>query len=81
MKFVVFCKRVVVFNETFTPVAGSKNGKDKATVVLWHEGIRGRSVAEVASTFVSFFRKNRDTKGFILDRTKQELVFIHSSSQ
>ena len=70
MKVVVFCKRVVVFNETVAPVGGSKKGKDKATVVLWHEAIRGRSAAEVASTFVSFIRKNRDTKDFILDRTK-----------
>ena len=54
MKVAVFYKRVVVFNETVAPVGGSKNGKDKATVVLWHEGIRGRSAAEVASTFVSF---------------------------
>ena len=43
LKVVVFCKRIVVFNETFAPVGGSKNGKDKATGVLWHEGIRGRS--------------------------------------
>ena len=62
---VVFCKCIVVFNETFAPVGGSKNGKDKATGVLWHEGIRGRSAADVASTFVSFIGKNRDTKDFI----------------
>ena len=43
LKVVVFCKHIVVFNKTFAPVGGSKNGKDKATGVLWHEGIRGRS--------------------------------------
>ena len=64
-KVVVFCKRIVVLSKTFTPVGGSKNGKDKATDVLWHEEIRGRSAADVASTFVSFIRKNRDTKDFI----------------
>ena len=37
LKVVVFCKRTVVFNETFAPVGGSKNGKDKATGVLLHE--------------------------------------------
>ena len=62
---VVFCKRIVVFNETFAPVGGSKHGKDKAAGVLWHEGIRGRLAEDVASTFVSFIRKNRDTKDFI----------------
>ena len=65
LKVVVFCKRIVVFNESFAPVGGSKNGKDKTTGVLWHERIRGRSAADVASTFVSFIKKNRDTKYFI----------------
>ena len=65
LKVVVFCKRIVVFNETFAPVGGSKNGKDKATDVLWHEGIRGRSTADVESKFVSFIRKCGDTKDFI----------------
>ena len=64
LKVVVFCKCIVVFNETFAPVGGLKNGKDKAIGVLWHEGIRGQSAADVASTFVSFIRKNQDTKGF-----------------
>ena len=62
---VVFCKRIVVFNETFAPVGGSKNEKDKAAGVFWHEGIRGRLAEDVASTFVSFIRKNWDTKDFI----------------
>ena len=62
---VVFCKRIVVFNETFAPVGRSKHGKDKAAGVLWHEEIRGRLAEDVASTFVSFIRKNRDTKDFI----------------
>ena len=65
LKVLVFFKCIAVFNETFAPVGGSKNGKDKATGVLWHEGIRGRSAADVASTSVSFIRKNGNTKDFI----------------
>ena len=65
LKVLVFCKRIDVFNETFAPVGVSKNGKNKATGVLWHEGLRGRSAADVASTFISFIRKNWDTKDFI----------------
>ena len=65
LKVEVFCKRIVVFNERFAPVGRSKNGKDKATGVLWHEGIWGRSAVDLASTFVSFIRKNRNTKDFI----------------
>ena len=58
LKVVVFCKRIVVFNETYAPVGGSKNGKDKATGVLWNEGIRELSAVYVASTIVSFIKKN-----------------------
>ena len=58
LKVVVLCKRIVVFNETFASVGESKNGKDKATGVLWHEGIRGRSTVDVVGTFPSFIRKN-----------------------
>ena len=65
MRGVAFCKRVVVFNETFAPVGGSKNRKDKATGVLWHKEERGLSAADVASMFVGFVRKNQDTKNFI----------------
>ena len=65
LKEVVFCKCIAVFNETFAPVGGSENGKDRATGVLWHEEIRGQSAANVASTSVSFIRKNWDTKDFI----------------
>ena len=65
MQKVIMLARLMVFNETFAPVGGSKNEKDKATGVLWYEGIRERTAADVASTFVSFIRKNRDTKDFI----------------
>ena len=65
MQKVIMLARLMVFNETFAPVGGSKNEKDKATGVLWYEGIRERTAADVASTFVSFIRKNRDAKDFI----------------
>ena len=42
-----------------------KNRNDKATGVLWHKGGRGQPAADVASMFVSFIRKNWDTKDFI----------------
>ena len=64
LKVVVFCKRIVLFNETFTPVGGSKKG-GKATAVLWHEGVKGRSASDVASTNIRFIRSNRDVKHFV----------------
>jgi len=41
LKVVVFCKRIVLLNETFAPVGGSMKGrKEKSTGVLWHEAIK-----------------------------------------
>ena len=61
---VVFCKRIVLFNETFAPVGGSKKG-GKATGVLWHEGVKGGSASDVPGTYIRFIRSNRDVKHFI----------------
>ena len=66
LKEVVFCKRIVVLNETFAPVGGPKTGKErKPTGVLWHEGIKGRNAPDVASTYISFIRSNRDINDFV----------------
>ena len=66
LKEVVFCKRIVVLNETFAPVGGPKMGKErKPTGVLWHEGIKGRNAPDVASTYISFIRSNRDINDFV----------------
>ena len=65
LKVVVFCKRIVLFNEKFAPVGGSKKGR-KATGVLWREGVKGRSASDVASTYIRFICSNRDFKHFIL---------------
>ena len=56
LKKVIFCKRIVMFNETFAPLGGEKN-HGKATGVLWHEGISGRTAEDVASVFISFFQE------------------------
>ena len=66
LKEVVFCKRIVVLNETSAPVGGLKMGKErKATGVLRHEGIKGRNAPDVASTYISFIRSNRDINDFV----------------
>ena len=61
LKVVVFCKRTVLFNETFAPLGKGK----QATGVIWHEGVKGRSAAEVASTYTAFIKSNRDVKDFV----------------
>ena len=63
IKEAIFCRRLVVFNETFAPIG--KNAGMKPVGVLWHEGIRGRSAEDVASTFIAFIRHYRDCKRFI----------------
>ena len=63
-KTAIFCKRIVAFNETFAPVGRSRGGK-KATGVLWHEGVKGRTGADIASTYLKFIRRHRDRKHFI----------------
>ena len=56
LKKAFFCIRLVAFNESFVPV-GTKHWK--ALGVLWHEGIAGRSAAEVAGTFINVVRSSR----------------------
>ena len=63
LKVAVFCKRIVIFNETFAPVGGKSRGKPNG--VLWHEGIAGRSAQEVASTYIKVIRSNRDKSSFV----------------
>ena len=66
LKEVVFCKRIVVLNETFAPVGGPKMRKGrKPTGVLWHEGIKGRNASDVASRYLNFIRSNRDINDFV----------------
>ena len=55
LKKAIFCKRIVMFNETFAPLGGSKNGKPVG--MLWHEGISGRNAEDVASVFLTYLRK------------------------
>ena len=61
LKVVVFCKRIVLPNETFTPIEGSMKGrKENATGVLLDEAIKERSTSDVASTYIKFIGENRD---------------------
>ena len=56
LKQAIFCKRLVLFNETFASSGGEAKGKSiKPTGVLWHEPIKGRSAEDVASSFIFFF--------------------------
>lgn len=48
-KKAAFVSRLVVFNETFVPLGGSRN--KKILSVIWHEGITGRNADDVSTCF------------------------------
>ena len=60
IKEALFTPRLTCYNETFAPLMPSKRGSKKvnqhksATCILWHDGLAGRSGAEVAAAFYLF---------------------------
>ncbi|CAG5045043.1 unnamed protein product [Parnassius apollo] len=56
-KEVVFCQRLVAFNQTFAPI-GKSNTNPYA--VLWHEAITGRKQEDIISAFNVFLMQSRD---------------------
>ena len=66
LKQAIFCKRLVLFNETFAPVGCWNKSKTlKPTGVLWHDGIKSRSGEDVASAFIHFIRKKKSKFYFL----------------
>lgn len=63
-KKVIFCQRIIVFNESFAPLGSQQNLKPLA--VLWHECVSGRKKEDLVSTFHAFFLQNRDAKFIVL---------------
>lgn len=56
VKSAVFTRRIMAYHETFASV-----GKKKNTIsVLWHEGMAGRSAAEMTSANTTALEKERD---------------------
>lgn len=53
-KAVIFCPRVVVYDETFVPL-GNFNNNNPVFAAIWHEAISGRKQEDIVSTFRSFF--------------------------
>ena len=58
----IFTSRLVVFNETFSPVGSrkSKNKSLKDKTFIWNESIAGRKDEDVTSTFQTFLKTQRD---------------------
>ena len=54
VKSCVFVNRLVAYHETFAPLGDQykKKHAKQVTSILWHEGISGRSAADVTSAFI-----------------------------
>ena len=64
----VFTKRIIAFNETFTPLGGKHKSKPgKPIGILWHEAVTGRDTRDIARTNYKLIRsfRHRDCKHFI----------------
>ena len=80
LKQAIFCKRLVLFSETFSPVGGWKKSKLlKPTCLLWHEAIKGRSAEDVASAYVKILIFKVSFSGLIIAllKTKTGSFSLH----
>ncbi|KAI4831013.1 hypothetical protein KUCAC02_002614 [Chaenocephalus aceratus] len=64
VKSAVFTRRIVAYHETFVSV-GKKTNKKNTISVVWHEGIAGRSAAEITSAYAAALEKERDIKHIV----------------
>ncbi|KAK3756834.1 hypothetical protein RRG08_048880 [Elysia crispata] len=62
VKSCAFTRRIVVFKETFEGLGTSSNN----VAVVRNESVSGRNADDICSAYWSFFKKERDTKSFIL---------------
>ena len=68
IKTCIFTKRIIAFNETFTPLGGNcKSKPGKPIGILWHEAVTGRDAGDIASAYYKLIRNVRhwDCKHFI----------------
>ena len=77
VKTIAFTKRLIAFHETFAAVGKMKTNKPSNISVVWHEGLAGRSAAEIASCFYTLVECERDVTHFHLwAGPKQKLVLV-----
>ncbi|XDV25699.1 hypothetical protein PO909_029572, partial [Leuciscus waleckii] len=62
VKSAVFTRRITAFHETFACVGKKSPFKKNTVSVIWHEGIAGRTAAEVASAYVIALHQERDVR-------------------
>ncbi|CAH0719239.1 unnamed protein product, partial [Brenthis ino] len=57
-KVVMFCPRIIAFNESFVSLGSNK--KEKPFAAMWHEAVSGRKQEDIISTYGAFFESKRD---------------------
>ncbi|KAH9640866.1 hypothetical protein HF086_015205 [Spodoptera exigua] len=62
-KVVMFCPRLIAFNESFVTLGSSK---EKPFAAIWHEAVSGRKQEDIISTYRSFFGSKRDCDEIIV---------------
>lgn len=66
-KVVMFCPRIIAFNESFVPIGDKKcNTVCKTFAAIWHEAISGRKMQDITSCFKAFFNENRDFENIVI---------------
>lgn len=66
-KVVMFCPRLILFNESFVPLGDKKlSGTRQTYACIWHEAISGRKKDDIASCFKAFLTHYRDLKNITL---------------
>ncbi|XP_072940560.1 uncharacterized protein [Epargyreus clarus] len=66
-KIVMFCPRIIIFNESFVPIGDKKrNPVCQTFAAIWHEAVSGRKMSDIASCFKAFLHANRDLKHIVI---------------
>lgn len=63
-KKVIFCPRIIVFNQSFVPIGKKQNKLPVA--LLWHEGLTGRQKGDLVTMYYNFFLEMRDYENIVL---------------
>ena len=61
VKSVCFTRRIIAFHETFAPVR-AYNKTSHTISCVWHEAVAGRKAEEIASTFLTAIKQDRDER-------------------
>lgn len=65
-KAVIFCPRIIAFNESFVPLGPTKAPSLQPFAAVWHEATSGRKQEDIISTYKAFFLSKRDCTDIVV---------------